>query len=193
MTVQANGTASAAPSFRVHVFLLLAVVLIAGLSQGLLLPLLSILLEGAGVSSDLNGLNSAALYIGTFCTMFFIERPVARFGYKKVITAGMIMVAAAVLLFPAHQSLALWFALRLIVGIGDSALHYATQLWIVSLAPADKRGRTISLYGMAYGVWLQRRAARHQSAAAGRGSAFSRHGRPFGSLGSFLSRGFCTA
>ncbi|MFC5651723.1 MFS transporter [Paenibacillus solisilvae] len=36
-------------------------------------------------------------------------------------------------------------------GVGDSALHYCTQLWIVSSSPADKRGY-ISLYGMAYGV-----------------------------------------
>ncbi|RJX37821.1 MFS transporter [Paenibacillus pinisoli] len=122
------------------------------MSQGMLLPLLSIMLEDAGVSSDLNGINSAAMYIGIFCTMFFIEKPVLRFGYKKVIVAGITLVTLSTLLFPLTHSLAAWFVLRLIVGVGDSALHYASQLWIVSTAPADRRGRYISLYGMSYGL-----------------------------------------
>ncbi|UVI33522.1 MFS transporter [Paenibacillus spongiae] len=122
------------------------------MSQGLLLPLLSIMLEDAGVSPDMNGMNSAAMYIGIFCTMFFIERPVVRFGYKKVILAGIALVTLASILFPFTHSLAVWFVLRLLVGVGDSALHFATQLWIVSSSPAHARGKYISLYGMSYGV-----------------------------------------
>ncbi|MFC5407232.1 MFS transporter [Cohnella soli] len=131
---------------------LLLVVIVAGMSQGLLLPLLSILTEHAGISSDLNGMNSAALYIGVFCTMFFIEKPVAKFGYKRVILTGIGLVACSTMLFPASDSLVVWFVLRLLVGVGDSSLHYATQLWIVSSSPANRRGRNLSLYGMAYGT-----------------------------------------
>ena len=50
------------PAYRL--FVLILMVLIAGFSQGMLLPLLAIMLEQAGVSSALNGLNAAALYIG---------------------------------------------------------------------------------------------------------------------------------
>ncbi|MGO4546831.1 MFS transporter [Paenibacillus sp. 2TAB23] len=139
-------------SFRFRLITLLLVVVIAGMSQGLLLPLLSIMLEDSGISSDLNGINSAAMYIGIFCTMFFVERPVLRFGYKNVIIAGIALVTLASLLFPFTHSLAVWFILRMLVGVGDSSLHYATQLWIVSSSPANKRGRYISLYGMAYGL-----------------------------------------
>jgi MFS family permease len=137
---------------RYHFLVLLLVVVVAGMSQGLLLPLLSILLERAGVSSDLNGLNSTALYIGIFGTMFFVEKPVHRFGYKKVMLAGITLVTVSMLLFPVSGSLVVWFVLRLLIGIGDSSLHFATQLWIVSRSPANRRGRNISLYGMAYGV-----------------------------------------
>lgn len=145
-------SASASISSRYRLITLLLVVVVAGMSQGLLLPLLSILLERAGVSSDMNGMNSMALYIGIFFTMFFVEKPVIRFGYKRVIVAGMVLVTLATMLFPVSQSLAVWFVLRLLVGVGDSSLHYATQLWIVTSSPADRRGRYISLYGMAYGV-----------------------------------------
>ncbi|WP_334314175.1 hypothetical protein [Aneurinibacillus sp. Ricciae_BoGa-3] len=68
--------------------ILILVVIVAGASQGLLLPLLTILLEKSGVSSGTNGLNAAALYIGTFLAMLWIEKPVRRLGYKRIIGAG---------------------------------------------------------------------------------------------------------
>ncbi|MDD9267967.1 MFS transporter [Paenibacillus sp. GCM10023248] len=132
--------------------ILIMVIVVAGMSQGMLMPLLTILLDRSGVSADTNGVNAAALYIGIFSTMFFIEKPVRRFGYKPVIVTGMGLIITATCLFPAWQQLGFWFVLRLLVGIGDSALHYATQLWIVSSSPAERRGRNISLYGMAYGI-----------------------------------------
>lgn len=132
--------------------ILIMVIIVAGMSQGMLLPLLTILLDRSGVSTDANGLNAAALYIGIFSTMFFIEKPVRRFGYKPVIMVGMGLVITANCLFPAWQHIGFWFVLRLMVGIGDSALHYATQLWIVTSSPKEHRGRNITLYGMAYGI-----------------------------------------
>ena len=131
---------------------LILAVIVAGLSQGLLLPLLTIWLEQRGVSAEINAFNSAALYIGVFGTMFVVERPVRRFGYKPVLVTGMLLVIGATMLFAVTESLILWFILRLLVGIGDSALHYVSQLWIVSDSPLDRRGRNISLYGMAYGL-----------------------------------------
>ncbi|PYI55630.1 MFS transporter [Paenibacillus flagellatus] len=131
---------------------LILVVVVAGSSQGLLLPLLTIWLEQRGVPAELNALNAAALYIGVFGTMFVVERPVRKYGFKPVIVAGISLVTGATMLFSLTDSMIVWFVLRLLVGIGDSALHYASQLWIVSMSPAERRGRNISLYGMAYGV-----------------------------------------
>jgi MFS family permease len=133
-------------------WILILVIIVAGLSQGLLLPLLTILLDQKQISPELNGFNSSALYIGIFCTMFIIEKPVQRFGYKPVIGLGIVLVTVATLLFPMWQNIGFWFVLRLMVGIGDSALHYATQLWIVTNSSKERRGRNISMYGMAYGI-----------------------------------------
>jgi MFS family permease len=132
--------------------ILLFVCVATGFNQGLLLPLLTVMLEKSGNSAGMNGLNSTALYIGVFATMFFIRRPVAAFGYRSVIAVGLLLAAAAAIAFPLWQSVGVWFALRLIVGIGDSALHYSTQLWIITSAPENRRGRFISLYGMCYGI-----------------------------------------
>ncbi len=131
---------------------LTVIVFISGVSQGLLLPLLAVLLEQSGVSSVANGFNAAGLYAGILVTSFFIEKPVLRFGYRPVILFGLVLITLSTLLFPFFQNLWFWFLLRLLVGVGDSALHYSSQLWITSDAPAERRGRMISLYGLSYGM-----------------------------------------
>jgi MFS family permease len=138
------------PVYRYWV--LVAMVMIAGFSQGMLLPLLAIMLEQIGISSSLNGLNAAGLYIGILLVSPFIEKPVRHFGYKPVIVTGLILVATSLLLFPFWQVFWFWFMLRVIVGIGDNLIHYATQVWITSTSPKAKRGRNLSIYGLAFGI-----------------------------------------
>lgn len=58
---------------RVQYFILIGTIIAAGLSQGLLLPLLTVILEEMGVPSHLNGLNAGMLYVGTFVMMLFVE------------------------------------------------------------------------------------------------------------------------
>ncbi len=55
-------------------------------------------------------------------------------------------------LFPLLTGVKAWFLLRLLVGVGDSAINYAAQLWVLLMTPAAHRGRNLSLYGMSYGL-----------------------------------------
>ncbi|KOP68759.1 MFS transporter [Bacillus sp. FJAT-18019] len=137
---------------RTHYFILIAVVVAAGLSQGLLLPVLAIFLERMGISSSMNGLNAAALYVGSFAMTLVAERLLGWIGFKKLIVSGLVLVMLSLVAFPLIPSVALWFVLRVLVGIGDSALHYAAQLWVLMMSTAQNRGRSISLYGMSYGL-----------------------------------------
>ncbi|WP_251037354.1 MFS transporter [Paenibacillus albidus] len=73
-------------------------------------------------------------------------------GFKKLIIAGLCLVLVALLLFPVLSGIKVWFVLRLLVGIGDSAINYAAQLWVLLMTPAEHRGRNLSLYGMSYGL-----------------------------------------
>ncbi|WP_151736471.1 MFS transporter [Paenibacillus tengchongensis] len=132
--------------------ILITTIIAAGLSQGLLLPVLSILLEQKGVSSSLNGLNAAALYVGSFAMTLVAERVLGAVGFKKLIAGGLSLVLVTLILFPLFPGIKAWFVLRLLVGIGDSAINYAAQLWVLLMAPAEHRGRNISLYGMSYGL-----------------------------------------
>lgn len=137
---------------RVRFWILVSIVGISGFSQGMLLPLIAIIFENSGVSSDLNGLNATALYIGILLVSPFMEYPLKRFGYKPIIILGGLVVASSLALFPLWKSFWFWFCLRLLIGIGDHALHFGTQTWITSFSSEDKRGRNISLYGLFFGV-----------------------------------------
>ncbi|WP_342435707.1 MFS transporter [Paenibacillus sp. FSL L8-0436] len=145
-------TATSKLNNKWNYMILITVIIAAGLSQGLLLPVLSILLEQKGVSSSLNGLNAAALYVGSFAMTLAAERVLGAIGFKKLIAAGLSLVLVALLLFPLLPGIKVWFVLRLFVGIGDSAINYAAQLWVLLMTPAEHRGRNLSLYGMSYGL-----------------------------------------
>lgn len=132
--------------------ILLVVVILAGLSQGLLLPLLSIFMEERGISSSVNGLHAAALYVGAFGMSLIAEKVLGVTGFKKLLLGGLIVVVCTLPLFSVISNLKLWFILRLLVGIGDSAIHFTSQLWLVLVSPPERRGRNISLYGMSYGL-----------------------------------------
>ncbi len=140
---------SANQSFRF--FLLVGAVFISGVSQGMLLPLISILLEQAGTAPAMNGLNATALYIGVVIASPFIEKPTYTYGYKPVLISGLMLVTISMALFPIWQSFWIWFFLRLIVGIGDNMLHFAAQIWITVTSPPEKKGRNIAFYGLAFG------------------------------------------
>lgn len=132
--------------------ILIAVIVIAGLSQGLLLPVLSIFMEERGISSSVNGLHAAALYAGSFAMSLVAEKLLRRTGFKRLLLGGVALVMLALPVFPLVSDLRVWFMLRLLVGIGDSAIHFTSQLWIILVSPPEKRGRNISLYGMSYGL-----------------------------------------
>lgn len=85
---------------KMNFMILITATIAAGLSQGMLLPVLSILLEQKGVSSSLNGLNAAALYIGSFGMTLIAERVLGAIGFKKLIAGGISLVLVSLLLFP---------------------------------------------------------------------------------------------
>jgi len=132
--------------------ILISFVTISGFTQGMLLPLLAILLEDMGVSSSVNGLHATGLYIGVLIASPFMEKPLHRFGYKPMIVTGGALVFVSLLLFPLFPSLFVWFILRLGVGVGDHMLNFATQTWITSATPQYKRGKIIAIYGLFFSL-----------------------------------------
>lgn len=137
---------------RFKFWILTVVVAISGLSQGLLLPLISIIFEENGISSGLNGFHATGIYIGVLLVSPFIESPLHRFGYKAIIIVGGGIVAIALLLFPLWFNLYFWFLLRLLIGVGDHMLHFSSQTWIGAMSHPAKRGRNMAVYGLFFSL-----------------------------------------
>jgi MFS family permease len=137
---------------KIRFWILVSIVAISGFSQGMLLPLIAVIFENSGISSSLNGLNATALYIGILLASPFMEQPLRRFGYKPIIIFGGLLVVLSLALFPLWKTFWFWFILRLLIGIGDHSLHFATQTWITDFSPENRRGRNLSLYGLFFGI-----------------------------------------
>ncbi|MFC4556809.1 MFS transporter [Virgibacillus kekensis] len=139
-------------SERTRFWILISLVAISGFSQGMLLPLLAIILENNEISSSVNGLHATGLYIGVLLASPFMEKPMRRFGFKPIIFVGGMLVFVSLALFPLWQSLWFWFILRVTIGIGDNMLHFGTQTWITTTSAKESRGRNIAFYGLFFGL-----------------------------------------
>ncbi|RYL88974.1 MFS transporter [Sporolactobacillus sp. THM7-4] len=137
---------------RFRLSLLTGSVFICGIAEGMLLPLISTLLEKNGVSSTVNGLGTTAIYIGMLASAPFMEKPMQKVGYKPFLFIGLLLITLSLFLFPFYINLLFWFVLRLLVGIGDSMLHFAAQTWITISSPEKRRGRNIAIYGLSFGI-----------------------------------------
>ncbi|WP_075980099.1 MFS transporter [Bacillus massilinigeriensis] len=137
---------------QLRFWILVSIVAISGFSQGMLLPCIAIIFEHNGLSSSLNGLNAAGLYLGIILISPFMELPLRKYGYKPILIVGGLIVFLSLGLFPLWESFWFWFVLRLMIGIGDHSLHFAAQTWITSFSPMHKLGRNISLYGLFFGM-----------------------------------------
>ncbi|WP_280391445.1 MFS transporter [Nocardia brasiliensis] len=72
-----------------------------------------------------------------------------RYGHRSVMRFGALVIAAGGLLYFLPVGLAGLIVVRLLLGIGEAALFTAGAVWTVTLAPHNRRGQVIGLYGIA--------------------------------------------
>ncbi|MFI6453564.1 MFS transporter [Streptosporangium amethystogenes] len=82
-----------------------------------------------------------------------LVRPVSghladRYGHRLVMRAGALVIAVGGLLYFLPLGLSGLVAVRLLAGVGEASLFTAGAVWVVSLAPHDRRGQLIGLYGV---------------------------------------------
>ncbi len=137
---------------RLRFWILMEITVIAGFSQGMLLPVTAILFEQAGVSSSINGFHATGVYIGILIATPFMEGLLRKFGYRNILIQGSFFIVLPLVFFPLWKSLIFWFILRLFIGVGISMLQFGAQTWITAISPPNQRGRNISLFGLSFGL-----------------------------------------
>lgn len=119
---------------------------------GSVLPILPRYIHGPIGAGDV----AVGVVIGAYAVTGLLLRPVAgRFadtrGRKPTVLVGAMLVALSSLLYLPALGIAGLIVARLILGAGEGAVYTAGSAWIVDLAPEERRGRVLGLYGLA--VW----------------------------------------
>ena len=99
---------------------------------------------------------AVGVVIGSYAITGLLLRPFAgrvadRRGRKPAVLLGSILVSIAGFLYLLPLGVAGLIGARLVLGAGEGTVFTAGSAWIVDIAPPDRRGRVIGLYGLA--VW----------------------------------------
>lgn len=129
-----------------------AVTFLGLIAVGSVLPVLPRYVRGPLDSSDL----AVGVVIGSYAVTGLLLRPVAgrladRRGRRPTVVLGALLVSLSGLLYLPHLGIPGLIGARLVLGAGEGALYTAGSAWIVDMAPPERRGRVLGLYGLA--VW----------------------------------------
>jgi MFS family permease len=122
------------------------------LAVGAVLPVLPRYVHGPLGAGNV----AVGVVVGAYAITGLMLRPLAgrfadRRGRKPAVLLGSVLVAAAGFLYLLPFGVAGLIAARLVLGAGEGTVFTAGSAWIVDLAPPERRGRVIGLYGLA--VW----------------------------------------
>lgn len=126
--------------------------LLAFVAIGAALPVLPSFVRGPLHAGDL----SVGIVVGAFAITSIVCRPIAgrqsdRRGRRIVLVCGSLAMALGGALYLLSDSVATVILARLVVGAGEGAVYTSGATWAVDLAPADRRGLALGLFGLA--VW----------------------------------------
>jgi MFS family permease len=126
--------------------------MLALLAVGAVLPVLPHYVRGPLGSTDV----VVGVVIGCYAVTGIFFRPFAgriadTRGRRRAAVLGSLLAAIAGLLYLVPAGVPGLIVARLILGAGEGTVFTAGSAWIVDLAPPDRRGRVIGLYGLA--VW----------------------------------------
>ncbi|MEJ7875462.1 MAG: MFS transporter, partial [Solirubrobacterales bacterium] len=122
------------------------------LSVGATLPVIPRYVQGPIGAGDV----SVGLVTGAFAITGLACRPLAgnladRRGRRPVVITGALLTAMAGVLYFIPAGVPGLVVARLFLGAGEGLVYTAGSAWVVDLAPPERRGRIIGLYGLA--IW----------------------------------------
>ncbi len=125
---------------------IIATIAVVGLSLGLTLPLISLVLERQGYSSALIGLAAAMPALGILLGSPLTPWLVRHGGARQVMIGGLLVNIATILPMAWVESYPLWLVLRFVMGMADALLFTVCETWVNQLAKERSRGRLIAVY-----------------------------------------------
>ncbi len=130
----------------------------------LLLSVVPLYAEEAGGGSFGAGLATAVFMLSTVLAQGWMPRLLARFGYRSVLAAGLLLLGLPAFLYAPVGEVPAILAVTLARGAGFGVAIVALAALVTELAPPGRRGEALGLYGVvltlptifcsALGLWL---------------------------------------
>ncbi len=124
---------------------------IAGISFGVFVSMLSVILESWGVEATVIGLNSAMPVLGIIAISPFLPAIITRLGTLRAIFLGMAIEIVALILLPVFPDVGVWFVIRFIAGLGIAMTWIISETWINAVATEKNRALTIGIFAALLG------------------------------------------
>jgi predicted MFS family arabinose efflux permease len=162
--VQTTGAVERETLLTRPVILLTLVAFAALFGFQLLLSVVPLYADKAGGGSSGAGLTTAAFMLSTVLTQIQMPRILDRYGYRRVLAAGLLFLGVPALFYTYAQTLVPILAVTLVRGVGFGIVTVMFAALIVELAPPHRRGEALGLLGVAItlptifcnalGLWL---------------------------------------
>jgi predicted MFS family arabinose efflux permease len=98
------------------------------------------------------GLTTAALTFSTVAAEFVTPRLVAKFGYRLVFAAGLLLLGVPALALISTTSILVILAICVVRGLGFGLVVVVGSALVASLVPDERRGEGLGIYGVVVGV-----------------------------------------
>ena len=121
----------------------------AQVAQGLLGPLIPLLLIEQQVSTSHIGMVASAHSAGFLIGSLYCPRIIPRLGHSRAFVAFAVLAADAILLMAMWQSALGWAVLRAISGVAYAGMCIVAESWLNARADNASRGRVFALYMIA--------------------------------------------
>jgi MFS family permease len=126
----------------------IAAIATVSISLSLGVPLYGLLLERMGASGTVIGLTSTAASLAMVLSAPVLPLVMARTGLVPLMLGAVAVLALAIAAIPIWPSVWWWAALRFGWGIAATVMFFASEFWLVAVAPDALRGRLIAVYSM---------------------------------------------
>lgn len=118
----------------------------------LLLSVVPLYAGSVGAGGVGAGLVTGALMAATVAGELAVPRLTARFGYRMMLAAGLVLLGAPALALPAASTLAAIVAVSVVRGLGFAVVVVVGGALVALLVPRERRGEGLGLFGIVVGV-----------------------------------------
>lgn len=131
---------------------LYASILSAGMTFGVSIPMLALMLERQGHSATMIGLNSAMPILATLIMAWLLPQLLRRVDTLTAMLGGIVLIIFSFLLMPVFAHIEAWFLLRFMVGLGMAVHWVVSETWMNAVSEEKQRGVMAGLYATTLGL-----------------------------------------